>query len=154
MVEKSYGKSSWQTRREIWESADVCLQISESIGSNDWANFPPLTTFAFSNRVNSREVRRVVEEIINESEVKPNTIRFFRGAMFNMVCCHPLWTLPYRNLIFKFVPAKRSILRCRKLTSLPNRADVLLHWLNGLRKEIVMCTQRWKGECRTKMLSP
>jgi hypothetical protein len=37
------------------------------------------------SRVNSREVRRVVEEIINESEVKPDTIRFFRGAMFNMV---------------------------------------------------------------------
>jgi hypothetical protein len=39
--------------------------------------------------VNSREVRRVVEEIINESEVKPDTIRFFRGAMFNMVRCSP-----------------------------------------------------------------
>ena len=36
-------------------------------------------------RVNSREVRRVVEDVINESEVKPSTIRFFRGAMFNMV---------------------------------------------------------------------
>ena len=39
----------------------------------------------FSYRVNSREVRKVVEEIIDESEVKPSTIRFFRGAMFNMV---------------------------------------------------------------------
>mmetsp|Transcript_21942 Transcript_21942/g.46120 ORF Transcript_21942/g.46120 Transcript_21942/m.46120 type:complete len:360 (+) Transcript_21942:137-1216(+) len=38
-----------------------------------------------SNKVNSREVRRVVEEIIEESEVKPSTIRFFRGAMFNMI---------------------------------------------------------------------
>eukprot|EP01082_Thalassiosira_pseudonana_P015623 g14028.t1 g14028 contig9:993429-994564(-) len=38
-----------------------------------------------SNKVNSREVRRVVEEIIDESEVKPSTIRFFRGAMFNMI---------------------------------------------------------------------
>ncbi len=38
-----------------------------------------------SNKVNSREVRRVVEEIIDNSEVKPSTIRFFRGAMFNMV---------------------------------------------------------------------
>ena len=35
--------------------------------------------------MNSREVRRVVEDVINESEVKPSTIRFFRGAMFNMV---------------------------------------------------------------------
>ena len=38
-----------------------------------------------SNKVNSREVRRVVEEIIRGSEVKPEIIRFFRGAMFNMV---------------------------------------------------------------------
>ncbi|KAL3826265.1 hypothetical protein ACHAXA_006293, partial [Cyclostephanos tholiformis] len=38
-----------------------------------------------SNKVNSREVRRVVEEIINDSDVKPDTIRFFRGAMFNMI---------------------------------------------------------------------
>jgi hypothetical protein len=38
-----------------------------------------------SNKVNSREVRRVIEEIISESEVKPEIIRFFRGAMFNMV---------------------------------------------------------------------
>lgn len=41
--------------------------------------------YLVTNRVNSREVRRVVEEIIDESEVKPSTIRFFRGAMFNMV---------------------------------------------------------------------
>ena len=38
-----------------------------------------------SNKVNSREVRRVIEEIITGSEVKPEIIRFFRGAMFNMV---------------------------------------------------------------------
>lgn len=38
-----------------------------------------------SNRVNSREVRRVVEEIIEGSDVKPSTVRFFRGAMFNMI---------------------------------------------------------------------
>ncbi len=36
-------------------------------------------------RVNSRELRRVVDEAIESAEVKPNMIRFFRGAMFNMV---------------------------------------------------------------------
>jgi hypothetical protein len=36
----------------------------------------------------------VVEEIIDNSEVKPSTIRFFRGAMFNMVC---KWTSPMQN---------------------------------------------------------
>jgi hypothetical protein len=35
--------------------------------------------------VNSRELRRVVDEAIDSAEVKPNMIRFFRGAMFNMV---------------------------------------------------------------------
>eukprot|EP00565_Helicotheca_tamesis_P004380 CAMPEP_0185724080 /NCGR_PEP_ID=MMETSP1171-20130828/672_1 /TAXON_ID=374046 /ORGANISM="Helicotheca tamensis, Strain CCMP826" /LENGTH=288 /DNA_ID=CAMNT_0028391855 /DNA_START=413 /DNA_END=1279 /DNA_ORIENTATION=+ len=38
-----------------------------------------------SNKVNSRELRRVVEETIDQSDVKPTTIRFFRGAMFNMI---------------------------------------------------------------------
>eukprot|EP00591_Stephanopyxis_turris_P001857 CAMPEP_0195519342 /NCGR_PEP_ID=MMETSP0794_2-20130614/14588_1 /TAXON_ID=515487 /ORGANISM="Stephanopyxis turris, Strain CCMP 815" /LENGTH=298 /DNA_ID=CAMNT_0040648473 /DNA_START=350 /DNA_END=1246 /DNA_ORIENTATION=+ len=38
-----------------------------------------------SNRVNSRELRRVVEEAIDKADVKPSTIRFFRGAMFNMI---------------------------------------------------------------------
>jgi len=38
-----------------------------------------------SNKVNSRELRRVVDDAIESAEVKPNTVRFFRGAMFNMV---------------------------------------------------------------------
>lgn len=38
-----------------------------------------------SNKVNSRELRRVVEDAIENAEVKPNVIRFFRGAMFNMI---------------------------------------------------------------------
>lgn len=36
-------------------------------------------------RVNSKELRRVVEEAIEEADVKPNIVRFFRGAMFNMI---------------------------------------------------------------------
>ena len=35
--------------------------------------------------MNSRELRRVVDEAIENADVKPNTVRFFRGAMFNMV---------------------------------------------------------------------
>lgn len=38
-----------------------------------------------SNRVNSRELRAVIEKAIEEADVKPGTIRFFRGAMFNMI---------------------------------------------------------------------
>ena len=37
------------------------------------------------NRVNSRELRRVIEETIEEAEIKPTHIRFFRGSMFNMM---------------------------------------------------------------------
>ena len=47
-----------------------------------------IVSFNFSillYRVNSRELRRVVDEAIDDAEVKPNIIRFFRGAMFNMV---------------------------------------------------------------------
>lgn len=42
----------------------------------------------FLYRVNSRELRRVIDEAIDNAEVKPSIIRFFRGAMFNMVSKH------------------------------------------------------------------
>eukprot|EP00548_Thalassiothrix_antarctica_P005576 CAMPEP_0194134254 /NCGR_PEP_ID=MMETSP0152-20130528/4334_1 /TAXON_ID=1049557 /ORGANISM="Thalassiothrix antarctica, Strain L6-D1" /LENGTH=322 /DNA_ID=CAMNT_0038829895 /DNA_START=203 /DNA_END=1171 /DNA_ORIENTATION=+ len=38
-----------------------------------------------SNQVNSKELRRVIESVIDSVETKPDTIRFFRGAMFNMI---------------------------------------------------------------------
>jgi hypothetical protein len=40
-----------------------------------------------SNQVNSKELRKTVEELIDDVSlpVKPTTIRFFRGAMFNMI---------------------------------------------------------------------
>ena len=40
-----------------------------------------------SNQVNSKNVRLIIEELIETStdRVKPTTIRFFRGAMFNML---------------------------------------------------------------------
>jgi len=61
-------------KKKLWE-----ILMTDSSGSMRICRALP------SNKVNSREVRRVVEEIIDESEVKPNTIRFFRGAMFNMI---------------------------------------------------------------------
>jgi len=44
-----------------------------------------LSLFVLNERVNSREVRRVVEDAIDEADVRPSVIRFFRGAMFNMI---------------------------------------------------------------------
>lgn len=61
-------------RKKLWE-----ILVTDSSGSMRVCRCVP------SNKVNSREVRRVVEDIIEESEVKPSTIRFFRGAMFNMI---------------------------------------------------------------------
>lgn len=61
-------------KKKLWE-----ILVTDSSGSLRICRALP------SNKVNSREVRRVVEEIIDESDVKPDTIRFFRGAMFNMI---------------------------------------------------------------------
>lgn len=61
-------------KKKLWE-----ILVTDSSGNMRIQRALP------SNKVNSREVRRVVEEIIDDSEVKPSTIRFFRGAMFNMI---------------------------------------------------------------------
>lgn len=37
------------------------------------------------NLVNSRNLRKVIEDVIEESPVRPKTIRFFRNQMFNMI---------------------------------------------------------------------
>lgn len=61
-------------KKKLWE-----ILITDSSGNMRIRRALP------SNKVNSREVRRAIEEIIDESEVKPGTVRFFRGAMFNMI---------------------------------------------------------------------
>ena len=60
--------------KKLWE-----VLLTDSTGSFRYCQTLP------SNQVNSKEVRRVVEEVIEESDLKPQTIRFFRGAMFNMI---------------------------------------------------------------------
>jgi RNA-binding protein Tab2/Atab2 len=60
--------------KKLWE-----ILMTDSTGSFRFCKTLP------SNQVNSREVRRVVEQAIEESDIKPQTIRFFRGAMFNMI---------------------------------------------------------------------
>ena len=61
-------------KKKLWE-----ILVTDSSGNMRICRPLP------SNKVNSREVRRVVEEIIDDSVVKPGTVRFFRGAMFNMI---------------------------------------------------------------------
>jgi hypothetical protein len=60
--------------KKLWE-----VLITDSTGSFRLCETLP------SNKVNSRELRRVVDEAIENAQVKPNIVRFFRGAMFNMV---------------------------------------------------------------------
>lgn len=60
--------------KKLWE-----VLITDSTGTLRICESLP------SNRVNSRELRRVVEDAMENSDVKPSTIRFFRGAMFNMI---------------------------------------------------------------------
>lgn len=60
--------------KKLWE-----VMITDSAGSFRFLKTLP------SNQVNSKELRKTVEDLMEEADVKPNTIRFFRGAMFNMI---------------------------------------------------------------------
>lgn len=60
--------------KKLWE-----VLITDSTGSFRYLKALP------SNQVNSKELRATVEELLEEVDVKPSTIRYFRGAMFNMI---------------------------------------------------------------------
>jgi hypothetical protein len=62
--------------KKLWE-----VLLTDSTGSFRFCKTLP------SNQVNSKELRKTVEELIDEPslKVKPTTVRFFRGAMFNMI---------------------------------------------------------------------
>lgn len=60
--------------KKLWE-----VLITDSTGS-----FRYLKTLS-SNLVNSRNLRKVVEEVMEEAPVRPTSIRFFRNQMFNMI---------------------------------------------------------------------
>jgi hypothetical protein len=60
--------------KKLWE-----VLITDSTGSFRFLKTLP------SNQVNSKELRKTVEDLMEEMDVKPSMIRFFRGAMFNMI---------------------------------------------------------------------
>jgi RNA-binding protein Tab2/Atab2 len=61
--------------KKLWE-----VLITDSNGSFRYVQQVP------SNAVNSKQLRQIVDNVIEMvPTVKPNTIRFFRGAMFNMI---------------------------------------------------------------------
>jgi len=61
-------------KKKLWEAL-----LTDSNGSFRICQTIP------SNKVNSKELRGILENYIDQAEVKPRTIRFFRGAMFNMI---------------------------------------------------------------------
>ncbi|CAM9616476.1 unnamed protein product [Chrysoparadoxa australica] len=60
--------------KKLWE-----LLLCDSTG-----NFKHVEQIP-SNMVNSREVRKTIERIIDNAPVRPTTVRFFRNTMFNMI---------------------------------------------------------------------
>jgi RNA-binding protein Tab2/Atab2 len=62
--------------KKLWE-----VLVTDSTGSFRFCKTLP------SNQVNSKELRKTVEELMDDASlpIKPTTIRFFRGAMFNMI---------------------------------------------------------------------
>lgn len=60
--------------KKLWE-----LLVTDSKSSFRYIKTIP------SNLVNSRNVRKIVDDLIEESPVRPKLIRFFRNQMFNMI---------------------------------------------------------------------
>jgi RNA-binding protein Tab2/Atab2 len=90
--------------KKLWE-----VLITDSAGSFRFRQELP------SNQVNSKTVRQVVDDLMETVEVKPNIIRFFRGAMFNMI-----------NIALSDLP----------VTSKPSRCTLALAgWLEELHKD-------------------
>ncbi|EWM28702.1 rna binding protein [Nannochloropsis gaditana] len=77
--------------KKLWE-----LMVCDSLGE-----FRAVETMP-SNMVNSRELRKLVEKVIEDAPVKPRVIRFFRNAMFNMV------SLALKDLKVRVVPSRST----------------------------------------------
>ena len=60
--------------KKVWE-----VLVTDSQGSFRYLKTLP------SNLVNSRNLRKVVEELIDEAPVRPRVVRFFRNQMYNMI---------------------------------------------------------------------
>ncbi|KAL7569905.1 hypothetical protein ACA910_008569 [Epithemia clementina (nom. ined.)] len=69
-----YSRPVVKNGKKLWE-----VLITDSAGSFRYRHELP------SNQVNSKMVRQVVDNLMETVETKPNIIRFFRGAMFNML---------------------------------------------------------------------
>jgi len=77
--------------KKLWE-----LLITDSAGSFRYLKTLP------SNLVNSRNLRKAVEEVIEEAPVRPTSIRFFRNQMYNMI------TIALSTLEVEVKPSRRT----------------------------------------------
>ena len=93
--------------KKLWE-----LLITD--GNGDFKHIEQIP----SNMVNSRELRKIIEKVIDEvpSSKKPKIIRFFRKSMFNMI-----------NIALKGVKAKVIPSRC---------TQTLFNWIGEREKEV------------------
>lgn len=69
-----YSRPVVKNGKKLWE-----VLVTDSAGSFRYRHELP------SNQVNSKMVRQVIDNLIETVDTKPNIIRFFRGAMFNML---------------------------------------------------------------------
>jgi RNA-binding protein Tab2/Atab2 len=60
--------------KKLWE-----VLLTDATGSFRYRKTLP------SNAVNSKALRQVVENVMEQVDTKPGSVRFFRGAMFNMI---------------------------------------------------------------------
>jgi hypothetical protein len=98
-----YSRPIVKNGKKLWE-----VLITDSAGSFRFRRELP------SNQVNSKTLRQIVDDLIERAETKPNAIRFFRGAMFNMI-----------NIALSELP----------VTSKPSRCTfALASWLEELHK--------------------
>eukprot|EP00981_Chlorochromonas_danica_P009893 scaffold2865_cov160-Ochromonas_danica.AAC.4 len=81
--------------KKLWE-----VLVTDSTGS--FRYLKPLA----SNLVNSRNLRKIMEDLIDSSPVKPKTIRFFRNQMFNMI------TIALSTLNVDVKPSRRTTNLC------------------------------------------
>lgn len=76
--------------KKLWE-----VLITDANGSFRYLKTVP------NNLVNSRNLRKIVEEVIEESPVRPTSIRFFRNQMLNMI------TIALNSLDVEVKPSRR-----------------------------------------------
>ena len=80
-----------EDNKKLWE-----VLITDSSGKFKYIKNLP------SNLVNSKNLRRVVEEVIDVSPVRPKIFRFFRNQMFNMI------TIALSTLDVDVKPSRRT----------------------------------------------